>query len=154
MMEGIKNWIMGVIAISFAVSLGEQLVSQKTIARIWSMAGSILVLLAVLMPLTRLTGEEFAVSFSGAKTEELADELRQEGEEHLSLGIAAQLEAYISDKANALGLAGEIRVNTSVEEGVVSIKGVELEMPFDPQLSDYLFRELGFPREEQRWQEE
>ena len=156
MIDAIKTWIIGVIAISFAVSLGEQMVTQKAIGRVWSLAGSILVILAVLSPLVRLPGGggRLALSHHRGEVEEMTEMLRRQGEEELALGIAGQLEAYISDKAKALGLAGEIRVKTSAEEGVVVIEGVELAMPFDPQLSDYLSREVGLSREEQQWQEE
>ena len=68
--------------------------------------------------------------------------------------IAERTAAYISDKADALGLKVAVRVEaTTGPDGVSLPEKVELTGPYSRELADFMTRELGIPAERQVWHE-
>jgi len=155
MMNGIRQWIAGVIALSFAMSLGEKLIAGAGIKRIWNMVGGILLTIAIFSPLLELTDAQWELSLweAAEQTSLLEQSLRESGEEQLASGIEEALETYIWDKAKALGLSGEIEVSVSGKEGGYLPQTIVLKMPFHQQLSEVISKELGLGRDRQLWQE-
>ncbi len=154
MMDHLKSWIVGIIAVTFALSLAEDLIRQPAIRRIWKLAGGVVLILAVLSPLRSLVPGDWTVSLEDYRREVTAVEqvLRQEQDIAYAAGIEQEIEAYIWDKAAAFGLAGEIRVKVSPQTGIP--EEIWLEMPFDPRLSEFITQQLGLDREQQEWQED
>jgi hypothetical protein len=155
MMAGLKNWIMGIIAVSFALSLAQKLITQPSIRRLWDLAGGVVLTAAIISPLIELRMEETDLSLSTYRENLVSVEeaLRMDSAAALGDGIAGALEAYIKDKATALGLCGSVEVMLSGEGENWHIQRVVLGMTYDQRLSDLLWEELGLSRDQQRWQE-
>ena len=86
--------------------LAQTLVPEGTVRKITSFIGGLLLLLVMLQPLLRtdlgslrIHAEDYAAAF-----EERQAELESAENEALAQGIAERTAAYISDKANTLGL--------------------------------------------------
>ncbi len=87
-----------------------------------------------------------------AAIEERAEELNAAGKEELADIIAGRTAAYISDKADALGLAVTVRVETEPgEDGVPIPYSAELAGSYSRDLADWMALELGIPAERQVW---
>ena len=120
-------------------------------------AGGILLLIVLLGPLAGISGGEVAFTSAGLQqeAEALEEQFRQEQQNALAAIIAEEVSAYISDKAQTMGISCEVRVETEVGgEGVPVPVRVRLETPYHPELSAWIEEELEIPEERQIWQEE
>ena len=78
--------------------------------------------------------------------------MEAEEETALKAGIAERTEAYISDKAAALGGTVRARVETRTgADGVPLPWSAELEGDYTEELAQWMETELGIPRERQDW---
>ena len=85
---------------------------------------------------------------------ERAAELDVAGKEELAAIIAGRTAAYISDKADALGLRVTARVETEPGvDGTPLPASAELTGPYSRELADWITGELGIPAERQVWHE-
>ena len=103
-------------------------------------------------PLSELGVVRLALPDYAGEIERLQRQLEEENEAALSDGIAERTEAYISDKAASMGLAGACRVETRTgEDGIPLPWSVELEMPRSAELAAWIEEELDIPSERQVW---
>ena len=97
-MAAVKAWLLGVTLTALAAGLARQLAPQGREQAAVRLVGGLLLVLALLRPITALRWEDLpaleAGSFS-AQTEEQAQAYRQEQTDALSAIIAERLEAYI-----------------------------------------------------------
>ena len=154
-MDTLRMWLLGVTVTSFLLSLAEALVTQDGVKRVLRLAGGLLLILVMVRPLLGLAGAAPAFSFSRYAEEAAALEenfaLRQE--EELSALIAGEMAAYISDKAEALGVPCDVTVEVAVEEGVPLPRSAAMTIPYHAGLSRWIAGELKIREENQIWQE-
>lgn len=148
-------WLLGVTVTSFLLSLAETLVTQEGVRRVLRLSGGMLLILVMVRPLLGLVGEVPAFSFSQYAEEAAAleENFEQRQEETLSALIAEETAAYISDKAEEMGISCGVTVAVGVEDGVPLPKAVEMTIPYHAGLSQWLERELKIGEEKQVWQE-
>ncbi len=157
MMAAVKSWLLGVVLTAFAASLARQLAPKGRQAAAVSLAGGLLLALALARPLVRIDWADMALpagSFA-AQSRETAADYRKKQQETLSAIIADRTEAYIWDKA--AGLDGNYRFTVSVsagESGVPLPRSVTIAGPYSRELSQWLERELGLDAAAQNWLEE
>ena len=155
MTEALSRWILGVAAVSLLLSAAETLVVQEGQRRVLRLAGGLVLLAALLGPVSGLLAwaPELPAGYGGelaALREEYA--ARQEAE--LSAVIAEETAAYISDKARELGLSCEAEVELRTgEDGVALPWSVRLNVPYHEELSGWLSDRLEIPAQRQQWQE-
>ena len=157
MMESLKTWIIGITVASMLLGAADTMVTQSGIKRGLRLAGGILLLIVLLGPLAGISGGEVAFTSAGLQqeAEALEEQFRQEQQNALAAIIAEEVSAYISDKAQTMGISCEVRVETEVGgEGVPVPVRVRLETPYHPELSAWIEEELEIPEERQIWQEE
>ena len=157
MMESLKTWIIGITVASMLLGAADTMVTQSGIKRVLRLAGGILLLIVLLGPLAGISGGEVAFTSAGLQqeAEALEEQFRQEQQNTLAAIIAEEVSAYISDKAQTMGISCEVRVETKVGgEGVPVPVRVRLETPYHPELSAWIEEELEIPEERQIWQEE
>ena len=157
MMESLKTWIIGITVASMLLGAADTMVTQSGIKRVLRLAGGILLLIVLLGPLAGISGGEVAFTSAGLQqeAEALEEQFRQEQQNILAAIIAEEVSAYISDKAQTMGISCEVRVETEVGgEGVPVPVRVRLETPYHPELSAWIEEELEIPEERQIWQEE
>ena len=152
-MEFFRQWLLGVVACALLVSVGTQLCPEGSMRSVVRFTGGLLLLCAMLRPLTTLELPGLAWS-GGAYREALAQariELRAAEENALSDGIAAGLASYIEDKAGSLGAEVRAAVTVETRGGVPVPVGVTLRGAYSEALSNLVERELGVAKEHQRW---
>ena len=87
--------------------------------------------------------------------EERQEELASAGNAELKALIESQTAAYISDKANALGLEVTVRVEAEAgADGIPVPAAADIQGARSEELASYMEQELGIPRERQSWHEE
>jgi len=154
-MDALRMWLLGVTAASFLLSLAETLVRQEGVRRVLRLAGGILMLLVMVRPLLRLGGEVPAFSFSQYAEEAAAmtENFSEKQAEELSALIAEETAAYISDKAEQLGVPCTVTVEVTLVDGVPLPEAAVLSIPYNGELSRWLSQELKIGEECQTWRE-
>ena len=155
-MGALREWLASLVAVSMLLSVARTLVPEGSIRKISSFTGGLILLVVLLRPLLgadlsrldlHLEDYERAI---GQRQEELASA----GEAELAGIIEERTAAYISDKADTLGLAVKVQVETKpAGDGVPVPWRAELWGPRSPALATYMEEELGIPGERQVWHE-
>lgn len=151
-MEFLRQWLLGAVACALLVSAAEQLCPRGSVRTVMRFVGGLLLMMALLRPLTRLRIPDAAwdtASYREAVTR-AETSLALERENTLRRGIAAQWEAYIEDKAESLG--APVRVEAELGESGVPAR-VTVCGAYSEALSDFLASELGVAKENQLWSE-
>lgn len=152
MMEGLRQWMLSLVALCMLLAVVRVLVPGGTMSRVAAFIGGLVLLAALAQPLAKLGAVRFALPDYAGEMERLERQLEEENETALAEGIEERTEAYISDKAASMGLAGTCRVETKpTEEGVPLPWSVELEMPRSAELAAWIEGELDIPAERQVW---
>ena len=115
MMQRIGAYFIGIAAAAMAVSLAEACLRRGALRRVVRLAGGVVLILTVLGPLVRLNLDSFGQYIAGVQLEEDARrtgvEVRRS--ELLCRIIQEKTEAYILDKAEALGASVEAEVTVA-----------------------------------------
>ena len=156
-MEQLRLWILGIAVTSLLLGLGESLVTQKGIQRVLRLAGGVLLIVVLLGPLGKMSGvwQEFSLEGYRSQIAGREEELREEQEENLSAIIESQMDEYIWDKAQAMGLDVTVSVSTRKSSGGIALPDrVAIAGPYNAEFSQWLEEEIGVDAEYQIWQEE
>lgn len=149
-MEGIRQWLLGVVACAMLVSLLRQLCPDGAVRQVARFAGGLLLLCALLRPLAAWEPPDgfWDAEDYRAAVERSRDEMSREAQSAFASGIARELEAYIEDKAEGLGA----RVRAEVRADARGVpRGVTLHGAYNAALSELIERELGVAKEKQAW---
>lgn len=152
-MTFLRQWLLGVIACALLVSLAEQLCPPGSVRKVLRLTGGLLLTLAMLRPLATIDAGGLAWD-AGSYREAVARlelELVAARENALSDGIAAELEAYIEDKAACLGAEVRAEVHMGSANGVPAPESVTLRGAYSAALSEAIASELGVAKEKQTW---
>ena len=157
MMGALREWLTSVVVVSVLLAAARALIPEGAVRSIGAFTGGLILLVTLLQPLTHLDFETMEFGFGPVRrdVEERRLELEQAGERETAELIERQTAAYLWDKADALGLSvtAEVRVEKS-QEGLLLPVSAVLTGPYSEELSAYLERELGIPRERQVWHED
>ena len=151
MIGAVRSWLTSIAAVTLMLTAVQALVPEGTVKKIAGFTGGLLLLAALLQPVLRTDLGRLRLDFSDYRKaiEERAGELDAAGKEELAAIIAGRTAAYISDKADALGLAVTARVEVRDSLPV----SAELTGPYSRDLADWMALELGIPAERQVWHE-
>ena len=148
MMEHVRQWLSSIVVVSLLLSVVQSLVPKGSLRRVASFLSG----LVLLEPLPKLDLEGLELRGLQEETEKVRRQLEAEQETALKAGIAEQTEAYISDKAAALGLTVQARVETRTgEDGVPLPWSADMEGGYAEELAQWIEAELDIPRERQVW---
>jgi len=157
MMSAVREWLTAIVAVSILLSLVQTLIPEGSIRKIAGFTGGLLLLIVLIRPIPGVDFQQLQLDLSDyeAAVSERQAELQQAEQEDMIQLIESRTGAYISDKAKALGLSVEVRVNTKTgPEGVPIPVSVQLRGPYSELLAVYIEEELGITRERQVWNEE
>ena len=157
MIDALRSWLLGIVAVALCIALTEQLVSQSGIRRVLRLAGGLLLLMAMFGPLRQISGARWDLSLFQPETdrETLEQELRESSQGALEQGIEEALTSYIWDKGQSIGADCQVSVTVSTDEaGLPVIGSVTLTGTYHAALSKWLEDDMGIPPEHQIWQEE
>ena len=156
MIGALREWLASVVTVALLLTLAQTLIPEGTVRRIGSFAGGLILLLALLRPLTGGEPIRLERKFESCRQEieDRRQELQQAGDEALAAIIEERTAAYISDKAAELGASVQVRIGTETgTDGIAVPVSAELEGAYSEALSAYMEQELGIPRERQVWYE-
>lgn len=155
MIQGVQQWLLGVVLTAFAGGLARQLAPKGREQGLVGLVCGLLLTLAILRPLARLDWTELEFSPDLPDSEEAAEVFRREQQNTLSAVIAEKTEAYILDKAERLGLQCAIEVATAEDgNGIPLPDTVTVYGSYSEALAACIEEEVGVPPEKQIWLEE
>lgn len=156
MIEAARSWLTAVVAASFLVSLAQNLIPEGTVRKIAGFAGGLILLIVLIKPLLGADYGSLELSYQdyGAGIEQRRAELQAQSDKSLEALIGAKTEAYILDKAAALGVTCTVHVLLEPgADGTPLPAGVEMTGERSEALADYMAQELGIPKERQVYHE-
>ena len=156
MIEAVRSWLTSIAAVTLMLTVVQTMVPEGTLRKISGFTGGLLLLAALLQPVLKTDLGRLRLDFSDYEeaVEIRAAELDAAGKEELAAIIAGRTAAYISDKADALGLRVTARVETEPGvDGTPLPASAELTGPYSRELADWITGELGIPAERQVWHE-
>ena len=155
MIETVRTWLTAVAAVTLLLSVVQQLVPPGSLREAASFAGGLILLTVLLQPLAALRGADLDLNFQDCRqaVEQQQTELEDRRQAELAALIESATAAYISDKADSMGLALEARVTAEAADGVPVPVRVTLTGEKSGELSRWLETELGIPAERQVWNE-
>ncbi len=154
MMEGLSEWIRGVVITSLLVSLLVALVPDQSFRRIARLTGGLIFLLAALQGVNEVDFSRFSADFETYREEIEAreKEFEKENETLMLQSIAQGAETYILDKAKTLGLNVTVSVQAKADEnGSYYLEGAHLTGDYSRELSLWISETLGLGEEKQEW---
>ena len=154
MMDAVRSWLVSVICTAMAVAVAESIAPPGGMKKIVSLTGGFLLLLVLVQPLEDLRPNAFQLEYTAYQlsVERRQQELEKEQREELQALIEQQTAAYISDRADLLGLSVSVRVETTADHVPVPAL-VEVVGPRSEELAQWMEKELGIPEERQVWHE-
>ena len=156
MIGALREWLTSIVVVTLLLSVAQTLVPEGSVRRVASFIGGLILLAALLRPVLGADLERLRLDLDGYEQalQEAREELASSGETELTERIEERTAAYISDKADALGLEVTVRVETDLgDDGVPVPSAAEVTGPWSEELASYMEKELGIPRERQVWHE-
>lgn len=156
MIEAARSWLTAVAAAAFLVSLSQSLIPEGTVRKIAGFAGGLVLLLVMVRPLLGADFQQMDFHYEdyAGEISQRQTELQAQSDQTLEQLIQKKTEAYILDKAAALGVDCTVRVLMEPgEDGTPVPAGAELTGQESDALADYMEQELGIPKERQVYHE-
>lgn len=156
MMAAAREWLTAVVTVTLLLSVVQMLIPEGTLREIAGFIGGLLLLMTLLQPLLHadLSGIAPDISQYRQAVRQRSAALLDAQTEELTRRIESETAAYISDKAQSLGLTAVIRVYAEPNaDGIPIPTQVEVTGPRSEALAQWLETELGFSRERQVWNE-
>ena len=117
MLDFLKDWLMGVTAAALLVAAADAVMPPGTVHRLGRLTGGLVLLLAVLSPLLRLDGTALSRALTQYQlSQPELSELEAVDAVLLKELIEERSDAYISDKAEGLGIQCRVVVETQAGE--------------------------------------
>lgn len=157
MTEEFRSYLMAIAAAAMAVSLATVLLRGKALRKALQLTGGIVLILVVLGPVVKVNLDAFGQYISGITLEQdaIRSGIEVESKDIMARIIQEKTEAYILDKAKALG--AEVQVTVTVTEGkdypypsAATIEGF-LTSTQQTMLSADLEQSLAIPKERQEF---
>lgn len=156
-MEAVREWLLSVVATALLLSVVRTLLPEGSVSKTASFAGGLVLMLVLLRPLMGADLSDLELDLEPYR-EAIAvrqAELEEDSDQEMASLIAQRTGAYILEEAARLGIQVHVRVETAPgSDGVPVPVRVEITGSDSPQLSEWIARELGIPKEEQVWHEE
>ncbi len=157
MTEAVKTYLLSVAAVSLLLALIQAILPNGAAKRTATMAGGLLVILAVLSPLAKLDYDSLARSIARIQieTEALETGVSVGNRELMADIISERCQAYILDKAEEMGVMLQVEITVSQGTGYpypteAILRGTVTETQRSI-LTAYIADDLGIPAESQTW---
>ena len=157
MIGAVRVWLTSIVMVTLLLSVAQTLIPEGTIRKIAGFTGGLILLVALLRPVLGADLERLHLDLGDYERaiEERQEELASAGNAELKALIESQTAAYISDKANALGLEVTVRVEAEAgADGIPVPAAADIQGARSEELASYMEQELEIPRERQSWHEE
>ena len=153
-----EQWLMGVACASFVLAVSGALVKGSSGRRVCKLAGSLLLLLVTVGPILRIDQEDWErmLQLDTQVMEEAEQGLEEQNNLMYESIIAEETEAYISDKADSLGIECQVEVVVQWEDEIpqpwsACVTGTWTQAQQEA-LAGVLEEDLGIPRQRQSFE--
>ena len=153
-MEGIKGYLVAIVAACMLTVVASVLVQKSPLRKIVRLIGGILILLVAVTPLLRLDMSQIAEFLQDSEYSFDTSAVEQTWQSQLSEHIKQATETYIENEADRLGATVQTKVTLTEEEYPVPCHAVLIGTVDADQLealSEYMETSLGIARTEQEW---
>ena len=157
MIGAVRAWLTSIVMVTLLLSVAQTLIPEGTIRKIAGFTGGLILLVALLRPVLGADLERLHLDLGDYERaiEERQEELASAGNAELKALIESQTAAYISDKANALGLEVTVRVEAEAgADGIPVPAAADIQGARSEELASAVEQDLGIPRARQSWHEE
>lgn len=154
MIEAVCEWLTAVVAVMMLLSAILLLVPEGTIKKIAELTGGVLVMLALMTPVMRFSGETFRELYhEHQKSAEVwKREVEESEEQTLCDEVKARVAEYIETYSASQGKKISAEVTVVVRgDGVPVPSSVEISGEPDKEISEWIASELGISKEQQFW---
>lgn len=156
-MDSVRQYILSVVAAASICGFFSTLFSNKnTFGGIVKLLTGLFLTITVISPIAKVNLRNYAMYFDDltVEAEDAASYGSKMAEDSMRTIIKSQTEAYILDKANALGLNLSVEVilddADSLTPCAITLNGVA--SPYaKARLQQYIVQDLGIPKESQEW---
>lgn len=151
-----REYLLALTTAAILVSMLQSLLPKGSVRRAALFAGGLVMILAVMSPLTEVKENTLSQIIAHIHVEQEAMEtgIRTENREILSSIIKERTEAYIWDKAEEIGLSLQVDVKLDESEYPIPV-GVVLIGKFSPEqrrlLTAVIETDLGIQEDSQEW---
>ena len=120
MMDSVRNWILGVVAVGLLVSLCQSLSPEGKTQKVSRFCGGLLLFLAVVTPIVRwdITGTLQAFQDYCESLTVSQEEVAQAGSTVLETQVCQRTQQYLQEQAQQLGAEVTVQVTCKTREGV------------------------------------
>ncbi|MBE6962970.1 MAG: stage III sporulation protein AF [Ruminococcaceae bacterium] len=156
MIGALREWLCSVLTVTLLLSVVELLLPEGNMRKIGGFTGGLVLLLTLLSPVKGLRSEipELRWDVYEQAIIQRQEELSAVGNRELRELIESRSAAYISDKADSLGISVTVRVRAEENaEGIPVPEWVEITGVYSAELAAWLESELAVPAERQVWNE-
>ena len=157
MIAALRGWLTSVIYAAMVISVAESMVPSGGMKKVVSFTGGLLLLVMLVKPLGNVDAGFLQMPYDHYIRSVEIRRAELEKKHLLEMGeiIEQRTAAYISDKADTLGLEISVRVETERNtDGLPVPASAELTGVYSQELAVYMEKELGIPRERQVWHED
>lgn len=156
MIAAVREWLISVVCAAMLVSVAENAAPPGNLRKIVSLIGGLILLVVLVRPLTALDLRDWIPEYSGyvREVEQRQDELEKDQTRQLQILIEQRTAAYISDKAEALGLTCRVEVECRTDgDSLPRPFGVTVFGTASQELRNWIRQELDIPEERQVYHE-
>lgn len=151
-----RDYLSAIVAACLLLVPATALVRRESLRKLLRMLGGALLLLVILRPLVGLDMQALAAQLRQLEGDYAldVDGLTQNIQNQMASYIKEATEAYIEEKAEALGalLQAEVKLSAGEYPTPVSVRLIGTATPEQvAQLGELLAQELGLPSEKQEW---
>ena len=120
MMDSVRNWILGVVAVGLLVSLCQSLSPEGKTQKVSRFCGGLLLFLAVVTPIVQwdITGTLQAFQDYCESLTVSQEEVAQAGSTVLETQVYQRTQQYLQEQAQQLGAEVTVQVTCKTQEGI------------------------------------
>ena len=153
MIEAVRSWLCSIVMVGILLPAVQGLTPEGPLRRIGTSVGGLVLLAALLRPLTgdRLRLPDWELDASEARILGEGEELGEAGARELARLVSERTAVLIGERAAERGTAVEADVEVRVDDGVPLPWAVTLRGERDGAVEAWIASELGIPPERQTW---
>jgi len=152
MIAAVREWLFSIVCASMLVSVAENAAPPGNLRKIVSLIGGLILLVVLVRPLMELDLCDWIPEYGGyvKEVEQRQEELEKDRARQLQILIEQRTAAYISDKAESMGLACRVEVECRAGgDGLPRPVGVTVFGTASQELKNWIRKELDIPEERQ-----
>lgn len=155
-MSAFCTYLLSVASASLLTGVVLSLLPKGRLHSIIRLVGALILIVTVVSPVLKLDTQMMPVDVGQIRTDvsDIQQNALEEGTQLFSQIIKEQCEAYISDRADSLGLALEVEITMDCDDHPYPI-GVKIQGHIGPEdkryMSAMIEQDLGIPTQQQEW---